>query len=169
MIETLAVEGKKVNSYVQFALLFGIAISTSLFHQQLITGTIVNATLFVATGLLGTPAAMVIGLFPSVIALSAGLLPTALAPVIPFIMISNAFLILSFALLKKNNYWFGAVIASLIKFVFLFGSSFVVMNLILQKDMAFQVAAMTGWIQLVTAIMGAILANFYTSLFKPKS
>ena len=52
-----------------------------------------NAVLIIAAVLLSPFEAVLIGLVPSAVALSSGLLPLALAPMVPFIMIGNAILV----------------------------------------------------------------------------
>jgi hypothetical protein len=127
-------------------------------HSQPITGSLVNAILFIATTFLGIETAIMIGLIPSVIALSFGLLPVILAPMVPFIMISNALLVIIFGLFQKRNYWLAVISASLIKFIFLFSTSSVVIGLLIKKEIAAKVAAMMSWPQLFTALSGGIIA-----------
>jgi len=81
---------------------------------------------------------------------------------IPFIMIGNTILILTFDTLKNKNYWLRVVTSSFLKFIFLYATSSVVINLLLKKDIAQQVAIMMSWPQLITALSGGILA--YLSL-----
>ena len=161
-VKVLAINREKIINLSIFLVLIGIASIVPLFHQQMITGPIVNATLFISTLLLGTEAGIVVGLIPSVVALSAGLLPPILAPMIPFIMIGNTILILTFDTLKNKNYWLRVVTSSFLKFIFLYATSSVVINLLLKKDIAQQVAIMMSWPQLITALSGGILA--YLSL-----
>jgi riboflavin transporter len=156
--KVLTINRDKMVSLAQFAGLIGIATVVPLFHQQMITGPIVNATLFVAAILLGTQAGILAGLIPSVIALSAGTLPAALAPMVPYIMISNAILVLVFNFLKDKNYWLAVVSSSLLKFLFLAGTSSMVINLIFKKELAQSVAMMMGYPQLLTALAGGVLA-----------
>lgn len=128
-------------------------------HNQLITGTIVNATLFLGATMLGSGLAATIGLVPSVAALASGLLPLALAPMVPFIMISNAILVLAFSSLRKNNFWLAAITASLLKYLFLLATTSVVTKIILQKTTAIAAATtMMNWLQLATALVGATIA-----------
>ncbi|MFN3301720.1 MAG: ECF transporter S component, partial [Patescibacteria group bacterium] len=142
-----------------FTLLIGIAILTpAIVHRQEITGPIINAILFLSTVLLSPELAMFIGLFPSIVALSSGLLPAVLAPMVPFIMTANAILVLIFSFLRKKSYWLGVVLAAFCKFLFLFSTSSIMMKLILKKELATKVAAMMGWTQLVTALAGGIIA-----------
>src|SRR5665647_484155 len=119
-IEELAISREKITYLTKLVALLSVAMIVPLFHQQMITGPIVNATLFVATAVLGVSGGILVGLIPSVVALSAGLLPPVLAPIVPFIMISNTILILAFYFLKEKNYWQGMIMASILKFVFLY-------------------------------------------------
>ncbi len=142
-----------------FTVLTGIAIILpALIHQQAITGPIINATLFLSVSLLSPEIAIFVGLIPSLVALSSGLLPAVLAPMVPFIMIGNAILILTFYYFKKINYWMGVVIGSLLKFLFLFGSSSIVIHLLLKKEVSVKVASMMSWPQLITALAGGVIA-----------
>lgn len=144
-----------------FSILLVIAIGMpAIIRYQPITGSIVNATLFLATVIFAPKIAILIGILPSVVALSSGLLPASLAPMIPFIMIGNTILILTFYYLKKKNFWLGIGTASLLKFLFLFSTSSLVINLLLKKEVAKQVALMMSWPQLLTALAGGIIAYF---------
>jgi hypothetical protein len=95
------------------------------------------------------------------IALSSGLLPAVLAPMVPFIMVGNSILILVFSNLREKNYWMSAILASFLKFLFLFLSSSIVINLLLKKEIATTVALMMSWPQLFTAIAGSLIAYFF--------
>lgn len=165
----LTINREKIATLSQFLVLLGIALIVPLFHQQMITGPIVNATLFLSTMILGVQFGIIVGLVPSVVALSVGLLPLALAPMIPFIMIANTILVLSFNALKNKNYWFGVIVSSFLKFGFLYFTNSIVINLLLKKEIAHQVAAMMGWPQLLTALVGGILAYLFMRFYKKDS
>lgn len=139
-------------------LLLGIAVAAPLCRQQLITGIIVNAVLFTGASLLGTSGALLLGLLPSSIALAVGLLNPAMAPMVPFIIAGNAILVVIFNWLKKVNFWLAALAACVLKAVFLFAMSSIVIGLLLNASLASAVAEMMGWMQLLTALGGAILA-----------
>ncbi|MFA6437498.1 MAG: ECF transporter S component [Candidatus Paceibacterota bacterium] len=144
---------------IVFSVFLSVAtILPALIHQQFITGPIINAILFASTIILGRESAIIIGLIPSLIALSFGLLSPALAPIVPFIMMSNALLVMIFGAFRKKNYWIGMIFASILKFVFLFVTSSIVINLLLKKEVATKVAQIMSWPQLITAIMGGIIA-----------
>lgn len=164
----LAINKEKVIYLVKFIALLSTATLAPLLQQQAIAGPLVNATLFIAVMLLGTKNAILIGLIPSLIALSTGLLPPVLAPMIPYIMVGNTLLILAFGYFQKKNYWSGVVLASVLKFAFLFATSSLIMNLILKKEIAQKVATMLSWTQLLTALAGGILAYAFFKLYKRK-
>ena len=165
---TLKLSRANILPLITFATLIGVATIVPLFHYQPVTGPIVNATLFIAAATLGPQRAILIGLVPSMIALSAGLLPAVLAPMIPFIMLSNAILIMTFSALKKKNYWLNVAIGSTLKFIFLFATSSIVINLLIKKEIAQQVALIMSWPQLLTALAGGVIAYPIIKLIKRK-
>jgi len=154
-VETLTITKEAV---LTFAALLGIATAAPLIGNQFITGSIVNATLLIAVALLGMRDGILIGLIPSSIALATGLLPAVLAPQIPFIILGNAILVVTFGYLRHINYWLGVVSGSVLKFAFLFGTSSIVANLLINEQLAGKVAVMMSWPQLVTALAGGLLA-----------
>lgn len=82
--------------FIKFLTLLALATGAPLlgFHSQWVTGPIVNAALILSVFLLDIRGAMLIGLLPSTIALSTGLLPATLASMVPFIIISNVIFVL---------------------------------------------------------------------------
>ena len=160
-VKNLAINRKKVFVLTQFAVLVGVATIASLFRQQAITGPIVNATLFISTVFLGAQVGILVGLIPSLIALFAGLLSPVLAPMIPFIMAGNTIAVITFNYFKERNYWLGVVTASVLKFIFLFITSSIVINLFLKKEIASKVAMMMSWPQLLTALAGGLIAYLF--------
>jgi hypothetical protein len=145
-------------SVLTFVALLGIASAAPLLHNQFVVGPIVNATLLIATVLLGVRGGILIGLIPSTIALSTGLLPAVLAPMIPFIIVGNAILVVTFGYLRDKNYWLALVSGSILKFAFLFGTSGIVISLLLNQKIASSVAMMMSWPQLATALAGGLVA-----------
>lgn len=157
-IKILTLKREVVLASAQLILLVGTATLAPLLRQQMITGPVVNATLFIATVLLGTQSAILVGLIPSLIALTVGLLPPVLAPMVPFIMVGNTLLIIVFGSLRERDYWAGMVAASVLKFLFLFSTSSVVIDLLLKKEVVAKVAMMMSWPQLFTALTGGLIA-----------
>ena len=80
----------------QLSVCVAIAVVAPYFLNQLITGSIVNALLFISASVFGLETAFLLCLIPSLISLYTGLLPLAIAPMIPFIMTGNALLVLIF-------------------------------------------------------------------------
>lgn len=161
----LALKKTKVTSLAFFTALLAVSIIAPLFHFQPITGPIVNACLFISVSVLGFQAGLMLGLLPSLVALSFGTLPLALAPMIPFIMASNAILVVVFNYFKNHNFTIGVVSGSILKFLFLFSSSYGVVHLIAQKPIAQKVAQMMSWPQLITALLGGAMAFIFLKLF----
>jgi len=159
-IQTRTLAQIKVRDIAWFVGLMAVAVVIPHYvHNQFITGPIVNAVLFIAVATIGAGNAVLIGLFPSVIALVSGLLPAPLAPMIPFIMISNAILIIVFSYLRKVNYWAGVLGGTLFKYAFLYLTSTIVVGLISNHNVALKAAAtMMAWPQIVTALAGGVIA-----------
>ena len=164
-VESIAITRTRA---IEFVALLGIAIAAPLVssHNQFIAGPIVNATLIIAVASLGMRDALLIGLIPSSVALAVGLLPPVLAPMIPFIIVGNAILVITFGYLRQRNYWLGLVSGSILKFAFLFGTSTVVISLLLDQNLAPSVAAMMSWPQLVTALAGGVIAYGFLRAIK---
>ena len=100
-----------------FAVLLAlIIILPGFIHNQWITGPVINAALILAAVCIGPMEAVILGLMPSTVALSSGLLPLPLAPMVPFIMVGNAVLILSFQYFAFKNYPLRLLVAAFLKF-----------------------------------------------------
>ena len=157
-VKTLVLKKEAILALTQMVILVGVATFIPLLKQQALVGPTVNATLFISTVLLGPQNAILVGLIPRLVSISVGLLPPILAPTVPFIMVSNTLLILTFNYLREKNYWAGIVLASSLKYLFLFSTSSIVITLLLKKDVAPTVSAMLSWPQLATALAGGIIA-----------
>jgi len=149
-----------VNRLTLLATLIAIATLAPVIggHHQWLTGPIVNATLYLAVILNGTSDALMVGMIPSTVALSVGLLPTVLAPLIPFIVLGNSLLVLAFNRLRPSGFLPAVVIASFAKYAFLALSSSLVTRLILNEKAALGAAQMLTWPQFFTALMGGLIA-----------
>jgi len=118
----------------------------------------VNAVLLISAVLTGPMEAIFLGLMPSTVALSTGLLPLPLAPMVPFIMIGNALLIAVFHYSYKKNIYVSIGIAALLKFAFLHFSVVLIMSKLLTTDITAKLAIMMSWPQLITALIGGVIA-----------
>lgn len=149
-----------------FAVLLSAATLAPLAGNQFVTGTIVNCALITAVCTIGVRYALLIGIIPSTIALATGLLPVVLSPAIPFIILGNAVLILSFDYLRRTSYWLGAAGGAVLKSGLLFGTTSVVISLLSNQNAAAGVAYMMSWPQLVTALAGGLAAFGILSIKK---
>ncbi len=127
----LALNKSTVINLTTFTGLLAVALLAPLLRNQLITGTVVNAILFLATATLGWASAIAIGALPSLIAAMAGTLPAPLIPMIPFIITGNIILVMTMkgteflsprkelGSLHSPSFFLGAISASVLKFLFL--------------------------------------------------
>jgi len=148
---------------LQLSVFVAIAVLAPYFSNQLVTGSIVNAHLFISVSVMGVEAAFLLCLIPSLISIYTGLLPLAIAPMIPFIMTGNALLILVFVSLKKRGFWFGAIPAALVKFAFIWGMGMILANSVLH-GIAKNIFLMISWPQFATAIAGAAIAYLFLKI-----
>jgi len=157
----------KVNAQAvaQFLVLGSIATFLPFFiHAQFLTGPIVNAVLILTLFLVGVRSAITLALIPSLMALSGGLLPAVLAPVVPFIMISNCLLIFTMEYLYKKfeqgkyDFFAGLIAGAGLKWIFLLSTTGLISKLLLKQELAVKVAQMMSWPQFATAILGGVIA-----------
>lgn len=162
-----------IDKKLQLSLLFSFLIFfiPAFVHQQFLTGPIINALLILSFLYLGKNKALFLALIPSTVALSRGLLPLTLAPMVPFIMISNCLYLLTFAKLQTNNQiknFLAILLSAIIKSAFLFIVSKLLMENILVAPLASKIAVMMSWPQLWTATLGGVLALLIDSGLKKK-
>lgn len=161
---------KLIEKVSLFALFLLISVLLPAFlHQQIITGPIVNAVLILCTLYLGTTEGLLLGLLPSTVALSSGLLPLPMAAVVPFIMISNAVLVLSFSLVRRSNILVKVILPALLKFGFLSASAYLVLGNLLSSELGAKVLNMFGYMQFITALTGIGLALFVFKFLNKES
>lgn len=120
--------------------------------NQWITGTLVNATLFLAAWRLGLLNATLVATLPSSIALSRGLLPAPLALLIPYIIVSNLILMGAFIALQRKIK-VAILVGALMKFFFLF-----VLTSLIFSQLSPTIRFMFSWPQLATALAGGMIA-----------
>ena len=131
-------------------------------HNQLLTGTIVNAMLVLAALNLKTYKILPIIVLPSIAAASVGLLFGGFTPYLAWmilpIWIGNfllVYVIKTLHLHLKKNKWMSAVVASVMKAAFLF---IVAAILVATQGMPTVFLTAMGGLQLVTALLGAFVA-----------
>jgi hypothetical protein len=164
--EAKAVSLVGVMDLIYFGTLSGIAIIMPFFPFQGLTGPIVNAIILIAVVILGLKKASLICFLPSVVALSSGLLPFVLAPMIPFIILGNIILALVFAKFYKQNFWLAVGFGSLAKFGFIFITGQIVINFFINQALSSKVIALISWPQLLTALGGGVIAFIFLKTIK---
>ena len=152
---------------IAVALVVLTAYLPTVIHNQLVTGPLVNMSLVLAVFLLGPFEAVFLGLMPSVLALVSGLLPAILAPVVPFIMISNAILIGVYHYLGKKKFSISIFAAAFLKFIFLYAVIGFLVSHFINGKAAVSLVSMFGWMQFATALAGGALAYLILINKKP--
>ena len=159
---------------LQLSICVAVAVAAPYFLNQLVTGSIVNALLFISASIFGLETAFLLCLVPSLISLYTGLLPLAIAPMIPFIITGNALMVLIFSKATRlrqgygeaRNFWAGAIPAALVKYVFIYSVGTLLASSVL-KGTAKGVLLMISWPQLATAIAGASIAYLFLKTIHP--
>ena len=154
----LVLNRTKIKTAIVFLILMSIITIAPLFRNQIITGSIVNAILFLSVIILGLKTAIIIGIIPSIIALFTGILSPILMPLIPYIILSNIILVYSFYILKNKNYWLSIIVSSFLKFLFLFTISNFVIRFIIKEEVVKNIAVTMSYPQLITALTGGFIA-----------
>lgn len=160
-------EVRKISiSVVQFLILLCTAIFAPAIGIQAVTGTIVNATLFLSASILGLGAAFLIAIIPSSVSVLTGLLPATVLPMVPFIVLSNMLLAYVFSRIKEKSYWKAVASASFIKFTILYLVTSFVIKFFVPAKAAAGLAVMMGSVQLFTALSGGVLAYLILKVFR---
>ncbi|MEN3185141.1 MAG: ECF transporter S component [Atribacterota bacterium] len=139
------------------ALLFALVLVIQMLgFPQLVTGPLVNMVLLLATIFQGIGSGVIIGFFTPWIAFSRGILPPPLAPMIPFIMVGNAVLVIIFGafLTRRTFLWkiVGIIAGALVKYLLLSQAVTFLVKVPGPVAQAMQIP------QLVTALLGGTLA-----------
>jgi len=136
---------------------------------QSAVGPLVNFVLVISGGLVGTLSGIIIGSLTPLVAFFFGIMPKF--PLVPFIMVGNALLVILFNIIRKRvpkyGEYIGLIIAALGKFIFLAFSVRYIIVLFMPKIPGPIVAALS-LPQLYTALIGGGLAILIMKLL-PKS
>ena len=166
-IRAIAVDKVKTNSLATWVSILGIALVAPLFPLQQVTGPIINALLFIAVVMLGIKQTLPICFVPSIMAFMAGLLLPVMIPIVPFIMLANVVLVVSFSYFYQKNFWLGIGIASFAKFIFIWSTTSAIANLFIKTPaIVNKVAQLMSWPQLVSALLGGLLAYAFLKFIK---
>ncbi|MFA7662748.1 MAG: iron hydrogenase [Patescibacteria group bacterium] len=155
-----------VMDLIYFGTLSGLAIMMPFFPFQGLTGPIVNAIILIAVVILGLRRALLICILPSMVALSSGLLPFVLAPMIPFIILGNMLLAIVFEKLYKQNFWSAVGVGALAKFGFIFVAGQIVIKFFINQTVSSKILALISWPQFLTALGGGVIAFVFLKTIK---
>jgi len=141
------------------AILLAITLAFQMLgFPQMITGPAVNAMLLISGAYVGALGAVIIGLLTPFIAFIRGILAAPLAPMIPFIMLGNALLVITYVLCRNKlakglaGAGIGLVAGAVIKFVVLSSAVRFIVSVPPPVAQAMQLP------QLYNAILGGIVA-----------
>ena len=155
-------------SITRTGILLALALVIQLMRlPQPITGTAVNAILLISLYTVGVFEASAIGSITPVVALAVGIIKPPMAPVVPFIVLSNLIFILIVHGLQKKNVYGQIILAALGKFVFLVAAVRLILTQFLAPPVWEKVAIAFGVTQLFTALVGGVLAIMVTRLLRP--
>lgn len=144
---------------------------------QLVTGSCVNAVLAVAALLLGLTGGVTVALLSPIFAFLFGIAPNLVT--VPVIMVGNAVFVLLLCLIRGVKLWkrmLALAAAAAAKFAVLYAAVvWVICNVaadallaqgLLKKPMLQMLPASFSWVQLVTALIGGILAMLIVPVLK---
>ncbi|NOY60950.1 MAG: hypothetical protein GXO75_18730 [Calditrichaeota bacterium] len=137
--------------------------------------------LILTTLVLNPLAGVILGSVSPLVAVIRGQLPPILLPMVPFIIVGNALLVVVFGLvgklisfslhhdsspLKSIGNWLGLLLGATIKFLWLYASASFVVPLVLGKQLPAPFIAMMAIPQFITAIIGGIFALLIFSMLR---
>ncbi len=162
--QSSASQSQTTQAPLYFALLLAVGIVPLFIHNQAITGVFVNFILIFTCLKLGIRSALPLAFVPSIAAVSSGMFPLPLAPMIPFIMAGNIVLVLIIHFFKHNdslfqhNCFVTLTLAALAKFALLYSTSHFLAQHFLPQMWFDKVMVMMSWPQFATAMVGGIFA-----------
>ncbi len=160
---------KETKNMIISALLLTLVVITQILGKnipqinQFFVGPMVNAMLLLAVYFSGVKWAILVGLLTPVLAFFSNVLALPMAPFIPFIALGNLLYVIIFSLIKnrKNLDILGVLIASFVKFLFLYFSATQLIELFalgIPQPVKEKLAIAMGIPQLITALIGGGIA-----------
>jgi hypothetical protein len=173
---TLSFKRTHVIARLAVLIAFTLAIQMAGFPQP-ITGPVINALLFSTTILLGWIPGIILGIATPLVAIIRGQLPAPLIPMVPFICSGNALLVTFFYLLsakrfrnnrnapwRQTNLYIGIVLSSIIKFLWLTGTVYVILPKVLAHRLPNPLIYVMTLPQLITALVGGVMALIFIEI-----
>lgn len=176
----ILMKNKNVFNLVFTSILLAVIIVVQILARNfnvvipVLAGPFVNAVLIVAAYLCGGFYGSILAVLSPIFAAVTGQLAAPMVPFVPFIIVGNLLYVIPFALLKnkgKLGIYGGFILGSLLKFIFLTVASkklIYVVGLNIPKKVALKLASAMSLPQLITAIIGGILAYLLIKLLKAR-
>lgn len=161
----VGMKNDKIRTLTRTAVLLAVVVvvqmvGRSLPNSNFIVGPLVNMCLLIAAmtaGIGGGIAISVLTPFTSLIGNHAPI-AAALLPFAPVIAVSNVILVLVFYFLYNKNKYIGVVCAAVLKFIFLFLTIRLFVNIFDFPKFAKALVTLFSWPQLITALIGGFVA-----------
>jgi hypothetical protein len=135
------------------------------FHSQLIIGSLVNAALVIAVGIINIYAGLIISIIAPIVAYAQSQIPPIFPYLIPIIAVGNALIVICYNFFKDKKQYLGIIIGALLKWAFLYYGVTKMLNIVKGTipDNKFDKIAATlsfgfSWPQLITALVGGFIA-----------
>jgi riboflavin transporter len=154
----------RMMTYTALLLVLVIVIQQFKSISIFITGPIVNAVLIIATLLVGFAAGIVIAVISPIVAYLVNPAPIMqLMPLmVPFIILGNLVIVIAAHYFKQRQLWlglgFGAVVKALVMWVGVYVVNVVLLGVTLPDKMRLPVILSFSVFQLITALLGILLA-----------
>ena len=95
---------RKVQFITRTAILTALTLAIQMIGMpQYATGPLVNTMLYIGVTFVGILGGVIIGLITPIVAFWYGILPALLGPMVPFIALGNAVLVIIYGLVRKCN------------------------------------------------------------------
>ena len=168
--------GRRLSLGIYYTLVFALAlyIAGAGMHQ-FITGTLINALLFITCSRFGLKYALVLGMATPLAAVAGGILPAPFLALLPAIALGNGLLSSVYSLLSGKNRALAVSAAASVKFLFLYGAALFlsaypvklalptgVYPVVISETLARMMMAP----QLLTALSGGLLAHAFLYILK---
>jgi len=162
--------------YYTLVLALALYIARAGMHQ-FITGTLINALLFITCTRFGLKYALLLGMATPLAAVAGGILPAPFLALLPAIALGNGLLSSVYSLLSGKNRAFAVSAAASVKFLFLYGAvtfltvspiKITLNSAVYPVVVSEAVARMMMTPQLLTALSGGILSHAFLYFFKKK-
>lgn len=160
MASSPSLAGQRLQWVTRTAILLALTLAFQMLGlPQPLTGPVVNAMLLLSAAFVGVSGGVLIGLLTPWVAFMRGQLPAPLGPMIPFIMVGNALLVIAFwggrRLLARSKWWgsiSGLLAGAVVKFLLLSTAVAYVVTVPPPVAQAMQLP------QLITALVGGVIA-----------